>query len=361
MFRRNASQVFTFNQNLTHPLSLGQAGIVSALKYSYKCPGGPDQMSCTLTTQDMSARNYSRTVRPGRIVQIMRGACSVWEGIMDEPVPGQNGWDLTAHGSGTYGDNYQADTSTWDNNAPVNAAIARGLRWRNPGISGGWVPVSKVDNFSEDITTWLDNLVTQAGMLWYVDRFNILKVFNAPINRNPTRCIININPPMRNVNGVINHLYYRYVNSTNNRGKTTYATDNVANSVHSGKFGPMEGYLDMSQGGLMTATQAKNNATYVMNQYQSVSYSGPITVSPGMYTTIGGQPVDLGCERAGIVAKFLIGDTGFGGDLMPQPVTFIVGGVDYDDEAGTADITPLPTYRTDLGTLLAIHRKRFRQ
>src|SRR5580704_12099364 len=98
--RPGCSQVVSFAQDMTHPRWLGTLGHVTGLQYSYACPGGCDQMSCTL---EISARERTDAMNPGRFVQVIRGASVIWSGKLDEPQPSATGWQITAHGSGTYG------------------------------------------------------------------------------------------------------------------------------------------------------------------------------------------------------------------------------------------------------------------
>ena len=121
---------------------LGTLGQVTALTYSYVCPGGCDKMTCTVM---VPAAYRTQLFNPGWQVKITRGGHDVWHGKLDEPQPSASGWTLTAVGQGNLGQDYLAIyTSTWPASQPdqsVNNAISRGMPWVNPGVgspSGAW-------------------------------------------------------------------------------------------------------------------------------------------------------------------------------------------------------------------------------
>ena len=63
---------------------LGTLGQVTALTYSFVCPGGCDQMTCTVM---VPAAYRTQLFNPGWQVRIVRGGHDVWHGKLDEPVP----------------------------------------------------------------------------------------------------------------------------------------------------------------------------------------------------------------------------------------------------------------------------------
>ena len=360
--RTQATQIVTYDPASMSPRWLGMLGAVSQTRYSYVCPGGPDQLSCVLA---LEAFQRTDALNPGRIVKAWRGGSCVWDGQLDEPNPGSDGWEITATGAGNFGASFAAvsQPSGMFRNEAIDAAIARGLRWVNPGISSaiGFIPATPPDQGSVMISDWLGTITQQAGLLWYIGRNNYLNVFGYPSPYTPTRYIITRTPPARSVAGFINTLWYKYLSATSKNGNQTYTYSSVQNSDSIRLHQPMEGYIDMTNAGQLTATQAQNNANNVLGRYNGVSFAGPITVGPGDYTTIGGTPVDLGCEQAGEVAKVLVTDTGYGGQVRPGPLGFIVGQYEYNDDGQTADITPIQSYRTDLGTLIAVTIPKLRQ
>ena len=143
---------------------LGTVGVVTALTYSFTCPGGADQMTATVM---VPATYRTQLFNPGWQVRVTRGGHVVWTGKMDEPVPTSSGWNLTASGDGNRGTDYLAIyTSTWPAGQPdqsVNDAIARGLPWVNPGIgtpAGAWFGQA-VDTGAQTITALLTLVCSQ--------------------------------------------------------------------------------------------------------------------------------------------------------------------------------------------------------
>src|SRR5262249_42291014 len=126
---------------------------VTGLTYSYAHPGGADQMSCTLQVPPSAPR---KSLDPGRIVGIYRGAQRVWDGKLDQPQPSEGGWTVQAHGSGTFGGDFQAYYSTWNSTDAIDQAISRGLRWTRGTFSGSPYTSQQTDPASVSITDFLN-------------------------------------------------------------------------------------------------------------------------------------------------------------------------------------------------------------
>src|SRR5437879_2261191 len=105
---------------------LGTLGFFSQLSYDFALPGVPGQLTGWLQRRVVS---HPKAIDAGRIVQVYRGAKRMWDGKLDEAVAGDAGWQISAHGSGTFGDDFDAYyTGTFTADNPVNAAITRGMR-----------------------------------------------------------------------------------------------------------------------------------------------------------------------------------------------------------------------------------------
>lgn len=258
--------------------ALGAIGHVSNLTYSSTCPGGPDSMSCLLRLPP----NYrTDALDPGRVVQIWRGGSCVWEGKLNEPSSATEGWTVTAHGAGTYGADFTNYYLNWSADEPVNRAIARGLRWVNPGIGApSGIYLSQVqDSGSQSITAFL-NLITGGGaLLWQVTpgitssppaKPWILRVFPLPADSNgmptadPTRIIVSHSPVPRTLAADITNIALRYQatadtasTATTGAVAATYATVYADNNASASRHGRMEYYLDLSSAGVITAAAAR--------------------------------------------------------------------------------------------------------
>jgi hypothetical protein len=133
--RKDSTQLLTYTPAGLDRRWFGSVGHVNQLKYSYATPGGCDKLSFNLMLEP-TAR--TQIMNPGRIVEAYRGGGKIWEGILQEPVPTAQGWNVSAIGAGQYGANFVAAyTDMWPTNQPdqpVSDAITRGLRWSNPGL-----------------------------------------------------------------------------------------------------------------------------------------------------------------------------------------------------------------------------------
>ena len=356
------------------PKWLGAIGHVSALKYSFTCPGGPDQMSCLL---QVPPGYRTDALNPGRVVQVWRGASCCWEGKLDEGSPATEGWSLTAHGAGTYGMDFTAAYTTWNADNPVNAAIGRGLRWQNPGIGtpSGIYLGQLVDSGAQTITAFLNLLCTGGGLTWLVTPSGAsgnpagawsLVVIPLPADLYgkpqypPGRILVSSSPVPRTLTADINTLIIRYqitadiaATSTAAAKPATYGTVTVAQQASVLAHGPMEYYLDTSSAGVQTAAQVQAIGNSILTKYVRASFAGAFSVGPGQLLNAGGVPVDLGCEKAGSLVQVMVTDAPYGGEVAAAPLIFMTGTYEFDDTTDTATVTPMQGVRTDMASLIA--------
>lgn len=353
---------------------LGAIGHVSQLKYSTACPGGPDAMSCLLR---LPPDYRTDALNPGRVVQIWRGANCVWEGKLDEPKPSTEGWNISAHGAGNYGTDFAAVYTTWNADDPVNQAIARGMRWLNPGIGSpaGIYLGQKVDSGSHTVTQHLQLICNGGALLWSLQppgasvppagpwKLNIFPLpqdVNGRLQSPNQLLLISHSPVPRTIAADINTLVIRYQKTADipatakkKAVPATYATVTVTQQASVIKHGPMEYYLDVSSAGVMTAAAVTAIGNNILSKYVRASWSDPFTVGPGQLLNAGGYPVDLGCQRAAYVVQLLVADAPYGGEVVAGPISFMIGKYEFDDDSDTATITPLQTGRMDMATLIS--------
>jgi hypothetical protein len=345
---------------MTQPIWLGSVGHVQALKYSWTLPGGADALSCNLM---VSASTRTQATDPGRIVQAYRGGGLIWEGIMNEPVPTTAGWTLSAVGAGNYGTNYVAlYTSTWPASEPdqaINNAIGRGLRWNPTSIgtpAGAWYGQA-VDSGAQTITDLLNLICTYGGLTWQVatgPQGNVLSVFALPTT--VTDLLLVRQPAPRTLGGDINTIWLRYQVSADNASTgaaATFTTTSATVPASIAAHGTREAYLDISNAGTMSAGAAQAVGNSVLQRYQRASFAGPFTAGPGDIMTTGGQSQDLGLNQAGSVMQLILTDYGYGGEVVLGPVTFLVGGYEYDDDTLTGTVTPFQYVNLSLSGLLS--------
>jgi hypothetical protein len=348
VIRRAASQVLTLTPEGTDPRWLGSIGHVSGLTYSYSCPGGADQMQCVL---EVPPSFRTPALNPGRMVKIYRGASCVWQGQLNEPVPSVSGWSIAAHGAATMASQFAAYYTTWNLNSPVDQAISRGLPWRNPGIAGGWLE-QQPDSASQTVTDHLNMICGKSAQVWQVDQYNILTVGAIPSA--VSRLLVSTSPVARTIANDVTTVWLKYTSSDDGQGNTTYGLTDAFSQDDIDRHGPTEIYADLSSAGVMSSGSAAAVGVKVLARYQRAAFAGPFTVRFGQYLTTGGTPVDLGCERAGTVARLLVSDAPFGGEQVTGLIEFVVGAYSYSDDTQTAQITPLTSARSDFASLLAL-------
>ena len=356
------------------PRWLGALGHVTTMTRTYSCPGGPDTLSLLLR---LPADYRTDAINPGRIIQVWRGGSCVWEGKLDEPQPGTNGWTVTAHGAGTYGTDFAAIYTTWNADDAVNQAIARGMRWSNPGIGApkGIFLGQQQDSGSQTVTDHLNLLITGGGLLWLVTEpaassppagpwtlgvVPFTQDANGNPVRKPDRLLVCNSPVGRTVTANVNVMVLRYqatadISATGTKAAVpaTFAvtTTEVASSV--AQFGPSEFYLDVSSVGVLTAAKAQAIGQNILSRFVRASFAGPFTAAPGQVFNAAGTPVDMGMDQAGLVYQVLVTDAPFGGEVSAPPLVFLSGEYEFDEDTGSAIITPFQSARTDLGSLIS--------
>jgi hypothetical protein len=350
LLRTDATQICTFTQSMTNPRWLGSIGHVNGLQYSWACPGGCDQLTCTLMVE---ATVRTEAMNPGRILRAYRGGGVIWEGILQEPQPTPTGWAITAVGAGNYGTNFVAYyTGTWPTGLPdgaVNLAIGRGLRWANPGIGSPaniWLG-QEVDPGAQTITDLLNLCCTFGSLTWYVSTSafgNTLTVF--PLPSAPTNLLVSNTPVPRTLGGDVTSVWERYESTADNAtsgAAAVYATTTSNDTGSAAIYGALEQYIDLSQAGVMTSGAAQALGSNLLNRYLRASFAGPFLTGPQQLLTLAGQSIDLGLGMSGgpMVCQLVLTDYGYGGevDLLP-PLSFLVGAYLYDDDSQTAQITP---------------------
>jgi hypothetical protein len=349
VFWRDFPAVETYTPQMTGKRVLGQLAHVSALRYSYALPGGPKALTATLQ-QPRTWR--SDALAPGRVVRVVRGASWIWEGELLSPAYSDGaGWLIGALGAGCYGDQYLATWSTWTKDSVITDAIARGLRWTSAGLPSSVYLKQQQATGSQNVTAHLNLLCSPGSQTWYVGRRNALRVF--PVPTTVTRLLVVTEPQARRA-GYVNALLAYYQSSKDGAAKATYATAWATNAASIAKHQRWEQQWDMSGSGQMTGAVAAADAAAALTQYRAATYDGPFTVIYGQYLTTTGVPVDLATEQPGEVARLIVYDGSYGGEITPvaSPV-FPVGETDYDAVAQTLTITPFGSVRNDMGSLLS--------
>lgn len=360
MIEPGLSSVVTYTPAGAQPRHLGALGHVENLAYSWVNPGGAEQLTCLL---QLPADYRTDALNPGRICKVWRGGACVWDGKLLEPTVDKTGWTVTATGIGTAGADFRAIyTSAWGSagsqNDAVNQAIGRGLRWVNPGIPSSVWFGQQVDSAADTIADLLNLFCTRGSLTWYVTTGtygNTLSVYAFPQNPTPAqanRILVSTTPVSRTLGGDINALYGRYQTSPDAATAATYALTSVTQPASITAHGRVEDYDDLSSSGQEPLATVQAALQSVLNRYQRASFGGPFTVRPGQYLNIGGVPVDLGIDQCGTIARLILADFGYGGEVIPDPVVFMVGHYQWDEQAQQAQVTPFQSLDLSMSGLL---------
>jgi hypothetical protein len=349
---------------------LGTLGQVTALTYSYVCPGGADKMSMTIM---VPAAYRTQLFNPGWSVKITRGGHDIWHGKLDEPQPSASGWTLTAVGAGNRGTDFTAyyAVTPWPNSEPdeiINRAVSRGLPWVNPGLNSSpyfsqfWFG-QQVDPAAQTVTAFLNLITSRGGLLWYVNSQpgglyggDDLSVF--PLPTVPNRLLVATTPVARTLGGDTNTIYIRYQSAADNSTATppvaaTYSTVTAVNAQSVAAHGTLEQYIDVSDAGTLTSAAAQAVGTAALQLFQRASFAGPFQASYGQLLNMGGAAVDPGCDQASNMVQMILTDWGYGGEVSPGPIRWIIGSYEWDDYRQIATISPMQVLDQSLSGLLS--------
>jgi hypothetical protein len=341
------------------PAWLGAHGHVTGLKWSSRYPGGDDKASMTL---EAPSSWRSSLLNVGSQVRICRGGHQVWDGALDAPEASGGTWSLTAVGSGNAAADYRAIWTTWPAGQPdqvINNAVGRGLNWANPTVgqpAGIWLG-QQPDSGASNVQEVLDQAGARGGLGWQVScqpgglLGNDLTL--APLPTTPTRMLIVTDPVSRTSGGDVKTIFVRYQSSADNvsgSAAAAYAVTSVPNTGHGGT----EGWLDLSSAGVLTEPAAQAVAAQILKIYVRAGFTKALPVAPGLLLTMGGVPVDPGCEKAGFMCRLIVTDFGYGGEVSPAvPMDVIAGGYEWNDHARTGTLTPYVTVASTLAGLLS--------
>ena len=241
----------------------------------------------------------------------------------------------------------------WTPDAPIDRAISwyGGLRWVNPGVTNAWW-INSADVGAITITEHLNDVMGNNGNTWYVDQWRYLHT--GPLPSDVTHLLVVDVPAARTLYGDINNLWIKYIASDDGQGGITYGFTNYLDNDSWNKHGAHESYIDITNAGLLTGTAAQQVGANILSKYTRAAFAGPFSVRYGQLLTIGGSPVDLAMQRVGnMVCRLIFTDDPFGGEVVAGPIEFPVGEYTYDDDSQTANVTPVQSYRTDIGKILS--------
>ena len=332
---------------------LGTLGQVTALTYSFACPGGCDKMTSTVM---VPAAYRTQLFNPGWQVRIVRGGHDVWHGKLDEPVPTSSGWTLTAVGHGQPRPGLPRHLHGHLAGQPARPVRQRCHQPRaaldEPGVgtpSGAWYGQA-VDSGAQTVTALLNLVCTRGGLTWYVNSQpggvpgDDLSVF--PLPTVPNRLLVATTPVARTLGGDINTIFIRYEVSADNAtsgAAAVYATTTSRTRQSVAAHGVIETYIDLSDVGVQTAAAAQAVGNAVLQVYRPGELRGTVhrrlRAAPD-HRRAAHRPRH---RPGGNCLQLILTDFAQGGEVVvtaaPQ---FIVGAYEYDDFSQTATVTSVP-------------------
>lgn len=348
------ASVWTAKPDGTDLRYLAEYGPVSDLVYSDTRPGGAEQLTCTV---GMDPARRPQALDVGRRVVAVAGASIQWEGTLNEAVPNEAGFDLTADGAGTWGSRYRDYWADFNTTNVIDRAIIRGLRWIRGDLSGSFMD-QVADPASQTVTEYLNAVSSPANKMWQVTRnpsgLQVDIVAIPDPSGPPTRILVAPAPAARTVAGYVNVITIKYTSSADSSGSpASYDYISRVNQASIDKHDRTEAYWDLSDAGVLSTTTVISYGDAALSKYVAATWGGPYEVTYGEYMNAGGAPVDLACEKAGEVVRVIFADGPYGGEVAPAPpVQFVVGKVEYRDADRSAKITPMQAWNADFQGLL---------
>ena len=368
MIRPGLTTVVSLTPSATDPRPLGQYGRLSAPTYSFTVPGGCEALS---TVFWKPPRYRTSALDVGRMIRGYRGGSIVWEGYLDSPAPEDNDWKLTAHGAGGEAVQWRAiNGGAWNTGMPdrvVNDAIARGLRWVNPGIgapAGMWTG-QQADEPSLSIADVLNLVTTKGGLTWVVrtlPRGNILSV--VPVAAGDNRILVVDTPLARSATAGPTTLYVRYQTAWDNTAGSVntpaaYSWLSVTpSSRRELNQGRAEDWVNIGSAGVRSSGEATTVGNNAMAQFQASAFTTAIPFRYGTLLTLGGQPVDPGVyfepPSPFYQARLLAADYAPPSDSDPGMPSVLIGGYEWNDETMQGIATPFASLRHDFTSLMSM-------
>jgi hypothetical protein len=225
-----------------------------------------------------------------------------------------------------------------------------------------------VDSGSIMITDLLNLFCTKGGLTWSVKTRslsnpggayfgdNVLTVYALPATTlaNVTRILVSSTPVSRTLGGDYNRIYLRYQSNAATAATPAYATTSVSTPASIAAHQPMEAYDDLSSVGQQTAAAAQAAGQNILNRYQRASFGDAFTIRQGELLNAGGYPVDAGTDQSGEMVRLILADYGYGGEVVPDPVIFMIGGYEWDDTGEQGQVTAFQSLNLSVSNMLSV-------
>lgn len=335
--------IVTMTQAKAGATPLEAIGPVADLTYSHSWPGG------CLTAQwslGVPARFAHPALQPGRLVVIYDGPSITWAGVLREPERGDP-WTFTADGLQSMCANYVALSP--NANTAVDGAISRGL----PVYRDVTLPTPTLQpGAATTIADLLNQVALSQGSRWGVDHHRRIVMQPDPAT---AKYLLNMTDTFgRVLDGYATNVYVRYYDSSTTPPTETDVAGTAAATATT-PFGRIEAVQDITGDGPMTQAEAQQRVAGIATLIgQRLSFTGTLTIQPGQLLNAGGVPVRLATVRAGQAVQ-LLGvqpDTALGEVNYTGGVIVTLGQTTYHSSAGTLDIQPVQTVRSDLQSVM---------
>jgi len=241
----------------------------------------------------------------GALVEMYDAAVLRWSGRLDQP-------DLTTgdlRATGLYRTAYEvpaldgggAPTSVA--NTAIDAAIARGALpgWKRSNFVSTTAMSADLQGEAPSIGDLLDVLADHEGKWWHLDESGEVDLFSRPAK---TKWLVSEDAGAL---GFVEGDYASTIQGRRRSGASSYAVETVTDTSAAARFGPREGYEDLTHMGEMTSGRVSavliGQSTKGRNRF---GFANSVTVTGEQLMTSGGVPAHLPCVKGGEVARFLV-------------------------------------------------------
>lgn len=303
--------------------------------------GGGGTLTVSLSMALSGSRPLPSQIRTGSLVEVYAGPIPVATGFVSETPAGNT---VTADGLYRLGEHFLALNAsggpTTDVSVAVAQAIARGLRWRNPGT----LPTGAVSTLSEGaarfntVSAVLNAYCRLNGKFWYIDRYHVLQIVDLPTAASWSLSP-NVPNPQTADDDYVSAFYIRRVDGVDTDGQpNAWAVDSATDAM-----APMvrETGEDLEQFGYMNAAQGEAAAAAYLNANKArAGFVEGVSLVRGQIANLGGVAPELWAVRAGQVVRQANWLTAAGDLMVGRRQSWVVGGTTWR-QGEPLTVTPL--------------------
>lgn len=291
------------------PINLGVRRPFGDLEWSTLADGGCGDITWSM---QLPVGFTHPLLRRGKLVQVCAGSANLCAGIMSQPDvsvddDGTPTWTFTAAGLKSQGTKMLAFDGSGNTcavpDAAVDAAIARGLRWKRPSSLSA---VAVTDDGSGEtdalnkLGDLLDEAAKQLNKRWGVDADG-----NAYMRADPTTPTLYATGQAGRFgladDDYASGVFLRYLNPA---GK--YVTASAEDEAAGDQYGPSEVGQDGTSLGALSSTKANARVADALAKGAArLGWTAPITPNRWQLTTPGGTPVPWWLVKGGQMVRLV--------------------------------------------------------